>query len=102
MSRYVPTMAPPFARSKRNEPPTRASSLLTVILTPLGRNQRSNASGSIQARNTRWRDALNDRRSTRVLSSGTWGIIRVVLLFLQVRVQRVELHFPEVTVVFQP
>src|SRR5258706_7162304 len=96
----------PFSKSKRKDPPTRASSERTVMLMPLGLNQCSNATGEIQARNTRWREAVNVRRSTRVvLGSGAGGIINVLLLFRcrqQVGVQGVELGFPEVPVVFKP
>src|SRR6266487_3348393 len=96
----------PSSTSKRKVPPTRASSLLTVTPMPLGLNQCSNASGSIQARNTRWRGAVNARRSTRVvLGSDAGGINNVLLLFRccqQVGVQGIELCFPEVPVVFKP
>src|SRR6266567_5858012 len=99
-------MEPPFSNSKRNDPPTRASSECTVMLMPLGLNQCSNTRGVIQARNTRWREAVNVRRSTRVvLGSGAGGIINVLLLFRcrqQVGVQGVELGFPELPVVFKP
>src|SRR6266699_5362644 len=96
----------PSSKSKQNDPPTRASSERTVTLMPLGLNQCSNARGVIQARNTRWREAVNVRRSTRVvLGSGAGGIINVLLLFRcrqQVGVQGVELGFPELPVVFKP
>src|SRR5215472_3477778 len=96
----------PSSNSNRKDPPTRASSDRTVMLMPLGLNQDSNATGVIQARNTRSREASNVRRSTRVvLGSGAGWIITVMLLFRcrqQVAVQRVELGFPEVPVVLQP
>src|SRR5690348_14301505 len=99
-------MEPPFSNSKRKDPPTRASSICTVIDMPLGLNQDSSASGSIQARNTRRREAVNDRRNTRVaLLCGTGGIIRVLLLFRccqQVGIQRVELCLPKVPIMFKP
>jgi hypothetical protein len=57
----------PSSNSKQKDPPTCASSERTVMLMPLGLNQDSNARGVIQARNTRWRVAVNVRRSTRVV-----------------------------------
>src|SRR6266567_7531123 len=57
----------PFSKPKRKDPPTRTSSLLTVMLIPFGLNQDCNAAGSIQAWKTRWREAENVRRSTRVV-----------------------------------
>src|SRR5437899_2299552 len=96
----------PSSTSKQKDPPTRASSQRTATLIPLGLNQCSNAPGVIQARNTRWREAVNVRRSTRVvLLRGAGGIITILLLFRcrqQVGVQGVQLGFPELPVVFKP
>src|SRR5579871_3155337 len=102
-------MEPPFSKSKQNDPPTRASSARTAMAFPLGFSQRSNASGSIQARNTRSREAANERRRTRVVLGSRYGwVVTMVLLLccfcgrLEVGVQRVKLFFPEAPVVFKP
>src|SRR5437763_1021973 len=63
-----PASVRPLSKSTPKHPPPRASSDRTGMLMPLGLNQDSNARGVIQARNTRSREAVNVRRSTRVVS----------------------------------